>query len=54
MLKRLIIALIAFTMAASTKDAILIQQLEKATGIQTNATTIDEALRVYATRSTGR
>lgn len=54
MLKRLIIALVAFTMAASTKDAILIQRLEKSTGIQTNASTINEALRLYAMRSTGR
>ena len=54
MLNKLIAMLMAFTMTTTTKDMILIQQLKKATGIQTNATTIDEALRVYAMRSTGR
>lgn len=54
MLNKLIAMLMAFTMATAAKDMILIQQLEKATGIKTNATTIDEALRVYAMRSTGR
>lgn len=54
MLKKYIAMLMAFTMATTTKDIILIQRLEKATGIQTNASTIDEALRVYAMRSTGR
>jgi hypothetical protein len=54
MLNKLIAMLMAFTMAATVKDMMLIQQLEKATGVQTNATTIDEALRVYAMRSTGR
>ena len=54
MLNKLIAMLMAFTMATTVNDMILIQRLEKATGIQTNATTIDEALRVYAMRSTGR
>lgn len=54
MLNKLIAMLMAFTMVTAAKDMMLIEQLEKATGIQTNATTIDEALRVYAMRSTGR
>jgi hypothetical protein len=54
MLNKLIAMLTAFTMVTTVKDMILIQRLEKATGIQTNATTIHEALRVYAMRSTGR
>lgn len=54
MLNKIIAMLMAFTMATTVKDIILIQRLEKATGIQANATTIDEALRVYAMRSTGR
>ena len=54
MLNKLIAMLTAFTMVTTVKDMILIQRLEKATGIQTNATTIDEALRIYAMRSTGR
>ena len=54
MLNKLIAMLTAFTMATTAKDMILIQRLEKTTGIQTNATTIDEALRIYAMRSTGR
>lgn len=54
MLKKYIAMLMAFTMATTAKDMILIQRLEKVTGIKTNATTIDEALRIYAMRSTGR
>ena len=54
MLNKLIAMLMAFTMATTAKDIMLIQRLEKATGVQTNATTIDEALRIYAMRSTGR
>ena len=53
MLRKLLAILAALTIAQSA-EAAAIQQLEKATGIQTNANTIDEALRVYAMRSTGR
>ena len=49
-----IIAMLATLLIACTAEADMIKQLEKATGIQTNASTIDEALRVYAMRSTGR
>lgn len=51
---RKILAILTAFMIAQSAEATMIRQLEKATGIQTNATTIDEALRVYAMRSTGR
>ena len=52
-MRRILAILAAFTIVQSA-EAAAIRQLEKATGIQTNASTIDEALRVYAMRSTGR
>ena len=51
---RRLLAILAVLALSQAAEADMIKRLEKATGIQTNASTIDEALRVYAMRSTGR